>query len=191
MSKEFNFTEEQLREYKEAFDLFVSQDNEDNKEGQEGEDEEPSITLDKLGGIMRSLFQYPTETELKDMVREVDEDGNGEIEFDEFLQLMGSKANELDSFEEMKEAFKIFDQDGDDIIRKEELQKVFQHIGCTLTLEECDLMIKEVDRTGKGEGIEFEDFVKLMKTSRVDLESTNQNAYHSLLCKRMLSYCLK
>ena len=87
----------------------------------------------------------------------------------EFLLLMASKSQELDSYEEMKEAFHLFDKDNDGLITVGELQKLFVHIGCDLTLDECDLMIKEVDETGRGIGIEFEDFVKLMKLSKEEL----------------------
>ena len=40
---------------------------------------------------MRSLGQNPTEAELQDMVNEVDADGNGTIDFPEFIQLMARK----------------------------------------------------------------------------------------------------
>jgi Ca2+-binding EF-hand superfamily protein len=37
------------------------------------------------------LDQNPTEEELQDMINEVDADGNGTIEFAEFLNLMAKK----------------------------------------------------------------------------------------------------
>ena len=49
------------------------------------------IVLQELATVMRSLGQNPTEAELQDMINEVDEDGNGTIEFDEFLVMMSKK----------------------------------------------------------------------------------------------------
>ena len=47
--------------------------------------------LQELATVMRSLGQNPTEAELQDMINEVDEDGNGTIEFDEFLVMISKK----------------------------------------------------------------------------------------------------
>lgn len=41
--------------------------------------------------MMRSLGQNPTEAELQEMINEVDTDGNGIIDFPEFLSLMAKK----------------------------------------------------------------------------------------------------
>ena len=47
--------------------------------------------MEELATVIRSLDQNPTEEELRDMITEVDADGNGAIEFAEFLNLMAKK----------------------------------------------------------------------------------------------------
>jgi Ca2+-binding EF-hand superfamily protein len=50
-----------------------------------------TITTKELGTVMRSLGQNPTVEELQDMINEVDADGNGTIDFPEFLNLISRK----------------------------------------------------------------------------------------------------
>jgi calmodulin len=47
-----------------------------------------SVDTKELGQVMRSLGQNPTDEELEDMINEVDADGSGTIDFNEFLSLM-------------------------------------------------------------------------------------------------------
>jgi calmodulin len=60
-------------------------------------DGDGTITTKELGTVMRSLGQNPTEAELQDMINEVDADGNGTIDFPEFLTLMARKMKVLSS----------------------------------------------------------------------------------------------
>ena len=78
---------------------------------------------------MRSLGQNPTEAELQDMINEVDADGNGTIDFPEFLTMMARKMKDTDSEEEIKEAFKVFDKDGNGYISAAELRHVMTNLG--------------------------------------------------------------
>jgi calcium-binding protein CML len=54
--------------------------------------------VEELATVIRSLDQNPTEEELQDMINEVDADGNGTIEFVEFLNLMAKKMKVINLF---------------------------------------------------------------------------------------------
>uniref|UniRef100_A0A663EY60 EF-hand domain-containing protein n=1 Tax=Aquila chrysaetos chrysaetos TaxID=223781 RepID=A0A663EY60_AQUCH len=131
-------TEEQIAEFKEAFSLF-------DKDG------DGTITTKELGTVMRSLGQNPTEAELQDMINEVDADGNGTIDFPEFLTMMVRKMKDTDSEEEIREAFRVFDKDGNGYISAAELRHVMTNLGEKLTDEEVDEMIREADIDGDGQ----------------------------------------
>ena len=81
-----------------------------------------TITTKELGTVMRSLGQNPTEAELQDMINEVDADGNGTIDFTEFLALMARKMKDTDTEEELREAFKVFDRDNNGFISASEVR---------------------------------------------------------------------
>nr|AFQ60637.1 Nano-lantern_Ca2+_CaM_E104Q-3GS [synthetic construct] len=141
-------TEEQIAEFKEAFSLF-------DKDG------DGTITTKELGTVMRSLGQNPTEAELQDMINEVDADGNGTIYFPEFLTMMARKMKDTDSEEEIREAFRVFDKDGNGYISAAQLRHVMTNLGEKLTDEEVDEMIREADIDGDGQ-VNYEEFVQMM-----------------------------
>ena len=84
------------------------------------------------------------------MINEVDIDGNGTIDFPEFLSLMARKSKEVDTEEELIEAFKVFDCDGNGLISAAELRHVMTNIGEKLNDDEVDEMIREADIDGDG-----------------------------------------
>ncbi|KAG6504132.1 calmodulin-like protein 11 [Zingiber officinale] len=139
---------EQISEFQEAFCLF-------DKDG------DGCITLEELAIVIRSLGQDPSEEELKDMIREVDINGNGTIEFTEFLNLMARKVKETDAEEELREAFKVFDKDQNGYISASELRNVMINLGEKMTDEEVLQMIREADTDGDGQ-VNFEEFSRMM-----------------------------
>lgn len=63
--------------------------------------------------MLKALGQNASKNELNDMVNEVDIDGNGTIEFAEFVILMSNKVKEMSKEEEILEAFNIIDKEKD------------------------------------------------------------------------------
>eukprot|EP00397_Hematodinium_sp_SG-2012_P038652 GEMP01042079.1.p1 GENE.GEMP01042079.1~~GEMP01042079.1.p1 ORF type:complete len:150 (+),score=48.42 GEMP01042079.1:82-531(+) len=141
-------TEEQIVEFKEAFSLF-------DKDG------DGAITTKELAIVMRSIGQHPTDAELQDMLNEVDADGSGTISFPEFLALMARKMKDVDEAEDLVEAFKVFDLDGDGFISASELRKVMNNLGEKLTEQEIDEMIREVDNDGDGK-VSWNEFLMMI-----------------------------
>ena len=89
--------------------------------------------------------------------------GNGTIDFDEFLVLMAVKMKDSDPDEELSEAFRVMDKDGDGFIGADELKQVMLVLGESLTDKEIDEMIRQVDADGDGQvnydGIVYLNFV--------------------------------
>merc|ERR1711918_37320 len=85
-------TDEQMEEIREAFGLFDA-------------DASGAIDVRELKAAMRALgFEVKNEA-LKKMVADVDNDGNGTIEFVEFLGMMTGKMGEKDSREDIEKVF--------------------------------------------------------------------------------------
>ncbi|KAJ1382122.1 EF-Hand 1, calcium-binding site [Sesbania bispinosa] len=88
-------------------------------------------------------------------------DGGGCISVEEIVNRVGSGCGT----EELKEAFEVFDKDGDGRIYAEDLLRVFAAIGDErCTLEQCRRMIEGVDSNGDG-FLCFQDFSRMMGSS--------------------------
>ena len=110
---------------------------------------------------MKSLGNNPTDTELQDMINEVDADGNGKLEFLEFCNLMDRQTKDISQEDELRERFKLFDKDGNGLIDRDELAIALQQLGEKLSEEEIDEMLEDCDTNGDGM-IDFEEFMRYM-----------------------------
>ncbi|KAG5519941.1 hypothetical protein PMAC_000218 [Pneumocystis sp. 'macacae'] len=63
--------------------------------------------------------------------------------------MMARKIKDTDSEEEIREAFKVFDKDGNGTISAAELRHVMTNLGEKLTDDEVDEMIREADVDGE------------------------------------------
>ena len=120
-----------------------------------------TIDLPELGDVFRSLGQHYTEDELKEMIADIDQDQSGSIEFSEFLQLMKRRMRDTETEEELIEAFKVFDRDGNGLITADELRVVFKQIGETLDDKDYENIIKSGDKDNDN-ALNYDEFIRMM-----------------------------
>merc|ERR1719345_66409 len=123
---------------------------------------------------MRSLGFEVKNEELKKMVSDIDGDGNGTIDFAEFLAMMTGKMGEKDSREDIEKVFKLFDDDNTSRISFHNLARVAEELGENIDDEELQDMINQADRDGSGE-INCDEFYRIMKKKGNFLEDLSSD----------------
>eukprot|EP00928_Gymnodinium_smaydae_P044549 TRINITY_DN29706_c0_g1_i1.p3 TRINITY_DN29706_c0_g1~~TRINITY_DN29706_c0_g1_i1.p3 ORF type:complete len:246 (-),score=69.10 TRINITY_DN29706_c0_g1_i1:195-932(-) len=102
------------------------------------------MTTRELGTVMRTMGQSLTEAELQDLITTVDVEGNGSIDFKEFLNLMTKRLPSADPEEELSEAFRDIDIDGDGLLTAEELKQMMESLAERASEFELAGMVREV-----------------------------------------------
>ena len=100
------------------------------------------IDIRELKAAMRALGFEVNNKELKKMVAGIDGDGNGTLEFGEFLQMMTCRMGEKDSREDIEKVFKLFDDDNTNKISFRNLAR-FEKLGENISDEDqvdCDAL---------------------------------------------------
>merc|ERR1712215_364021 len=149
-----NLAVDEIKCLKVCFDLFDTKKQE-------------FLSADDLGEIMRAMGFRPTEDELKDLLLEIDEDGSGEIEFGGFCQLCATFLVEDPDMEtmkrELKDAFRIYDKEGQGFVSTETLRGLISELLAPLTDEELEGILEELDEDGSG-SMDFDEFCEMMMT---------------------------
>ena len=122
------------------------------------------ISGKELANAMVSMGQNPTDDEINEMMREVDLNQDGLIDFDEFMILMTKGSPDTQTEEEVINAFRVFDKEGNGLIASSELKHIMMTIGDKMTEEEADEMVNEADIDEDGM-INYEEFVRMMMAS--------------------------
>ncbi|CAM9316280.1 unnamed protein product [Discosporangium mesarthrocarpum] len=140
-----------------------NEEKEDYQEAFKNFDKDNSGYIDQreLGIVMRSLGYSPSNQQLKEMMMQVDENNDGVITLDEFINMMRSGDLETDFEMEINEAFKFFDKDGDGEVTPSELAAIMRGLGDKLTDDEIDLLVKVADKNGDG-SISIDEFISFM-----------------------------
>merc|ERR1712079_719060 len=143
--------EEQVKSLKRTFDQFDKE-----KQG--------AISVGTVETILKMMGMHVSSKDLEDIIQEIDEDGSGELEFPEFIQLAAKFLIEEDEEEvkwELKEAFRLYDKQGNGYITTNTLKEILREIDSNLTEYNLDQIVDEVDEDGSGT-IDFDEFMAMM-----------------------------
>merc|ERR1719172_454781 len=119
---------------------------------------------------MQSLgFEAKNQT-IYQMIGDIDKDGNGRIDFDEFLDMMTAKMSDKDTKEDIQKVFNLFDDDQTGQISLRNLKRVAKELGETMSDAELLEMIERADMDNNNE-ICFEEFYTIMTKKNLFLNS--------------------
>ncbi|VDI50156.1 Hypothetical predicted protein [Mytilus galloprovincialis] len=119
VAKKVGMTTEKVQELQDTFYVF-----DQNGDGM--------ITTDELATVLFKLGQRPTLREVQAMIKSVDADKSGTIDFDEFVKIFAQKMS-IDPEKELHEIFCVFDKNKDGFISSEELYEVLSKLGESIT----------------------------------------------------------
>ena len=98
--------------------------------------------------------------EIKKMIADVDKDGSGVIDYNEFLTATMNREKIL-SKQNLEMAFKSFDRDGSGKISVDELAQIFNSSKNDVDKSVFETIVKDADQNNDGE-ISFEEFKSIM-----------------------------
>jgi len=141
-------SEDEIEELRKAFDLF---------------DTDGGGTIDpkELRAAMRSLGLETKNQTVYQMIQDIDKDAKGEIDFDEFLELMTSKLAGSDTEDDVQKIFALFDDDQTGFITFHNLKRVATELGERMDDAELLEMIERADLDQDGQ-ISPEEFFRIM-----------------------------
>ena len=142
-------TEDEVLEIKEAFDLFDT-------------DKSGEIDVNELKQALLNLGLDTKTQTLQNMLADIDKNGDANIDFDEFINMMTAKMSDKDTREDLEKVFELFLGDDDtDKIELKHLKRVCKELNENMSDEELNEMIvrADTDRDGK---VSFEEFYAIM-----------------------------
>lgn len=137
--------EELMRQYKDAFKIFDS-----NQDG--------VIDKQEFAEVTKSIGLDQTEESIQIMIDTIGKDNK--VTFNQFLGVMSGKMKNMDTQEDVLEAFEAFDQEKTGFVEASELKNALSVFCPQLSEDERNALINEAGGGGENGKIKYDDFVK-------------------------------
>merc|ERR1712122_382761 len=150
-AKDQGFTEDQIEDFKEVFQLFDTKGD-------------GLIQVSQVGEVLRALGTNPTEGEVKKLITSTctEKGPDARVTFKTFLPMLQDVSSKpiRDTVDDFVEGLKHFDKEGNGLISAVELRHLLTGLGEKMSEEEVELLIHgKEDSQGN---INYEEFVKMV-----------------------------
>lgn len=114
-------------------------------------DNSGGVSKDEIIKVLHACEINIDESEAEDIINEIDADGGGEVEEDQFIAFL--EREDMDdeyTDEEMKKLFGFFLQEGKDKIGFEDIKTMFQNLGEKVMQSDISAMLAYADKDKDG-----------------------------------------
>ena len=144
----FDNISDKKENYKSFFDKYDS-----NKDG--------NVNSIELANILKAIDINASDEEIKEIIAEINLEGNGEINFEKFVSIVNRRDKDVDNEEEVLNAFKLFDKEGNGLININDLKHIMLTCGNNFSETEINDLLKEADIDMDGY-INYEEFIRAL-----------------------------
>ncbi|XP_038695145.1 probable calcium-binding protein CML26 [Tripterygium wilfordii] len=116
------------------------------------------LSMSELGGVLKAMGSSDSPSERQRIMDGIDSDKDEFISLNEFAHLCRTTS---DPSQELRDAFDMYDQDGNELISSSELHLVLNRLGLKCSMDDCVEIIRSVDSDGDG-NVNFQEFKTMM-----------------------------
>ncbi|XP_071540076.1 troponin C, isotype gamma-like [Panulirus ornatus] len=130
------------------------------------EDKSGFVPTDKIVTILNTLDVRFTHEDVTKRIKGIDEAKDGKLNFDNFVNILScymvdDEEDDEAMYEELKEAFRLYDREGNGYITTSTLKEILKELDNKLTDEDLDGIVEEIDEDGSGT-VDFDEFMEMM-----------------------------
>lgn len=133
------------------------------------QDAPPCLQTEDLEALLLAIGEKPRPETLQKLIQEVDMDGNGTIELEEFLEgcdkILGAaddeEANKVIDIGELVDTFRTLDRDGNGVLTLDELEGLLSTAGGHLQATDAQEIFQLADTDGNGV-IDLSEFIEFV-----------------------------
>ncbi|CAG2106378.1 unnamed protein product [Medioppia subpectinata] len=143
---------EELAKYEEVFRVFDTSGK-------------GAFGVKELKRVMLFYGMSANEQQLYEMVAQIDTINNGLVTFEEFLAVFLHKLSDTEKEDEMREAFRVLDTNGNGFLPVPQLKRLMTETGEKLSPEEWDQLLSQVSMDDN-EDLNYEELIAILMSTQ-------------------------